>query len=321
MKLLPARLNDKPQYVFHPLRMLRRARYAGPSTQDSRALAELPWGLPLEVYAHETIGFTILTTGVFDPGVSETLFRLIDAGDSVVDVGANVGYLTSLGAVRAGPAGSVTAFEPHPEVFGLLAANVERWQRDDIATVDTRQVALSDRSGTAALNVGPQFHANMGLASIAEAGDGPAGEHVPVALERLDDVIGHGRIGMLKIDVEGHETSVLRGATKLLEDGRIRDLVFEDHEPYPDASTELVEAAGYHLFSISNDLFGVTLGAPSERGETAEWPGPSYLATRDPERALARLRPRGWWIPGIGPTAPWKLRRRRGRAVAGAISR
>jgi FkbM family methyltransferase len=310
MKILPERLNDKPQYVFHPLRALRRARYGGPSTAGRRATAQLPWGLPLEVNADEAIGFTILTTGVFDPCVSETIHRLIDPGDLVVDVGANVGYLTSLAARRAGPGGTVLAFEPHPHVFELLQANVARWGAGDVAAVDARQTALSDRDGTAELNAGPSFHANMGLARLNGTDTATAEDVlVPVTLEQLDDVIGDRSIGLLKIDVEGHEPEVLRGGRRLLESGRVRDLIFEDHDPYPDASTELVESAGYRLFSLSNDLFGVQLGAPAERGEVSEWPGPSYLATRDPERAIARLRPRGWHIEGIGPTPPWRRRR------------
>ncbi len=309
MRLLPARLNDKPHYVFHPLRMLRRARYAGPSTAGRRAVAQLPWGLPLEVYADEAIGYTILTAGVFDPCVSETMHRLIDPGDHVVDVGANVGYLTGLAASRAGASGSVLAFEPHPDVFELLAANAARWRGRDAAPVRIHQAALSDRDGVASLNAGPRFHANMGLATLDD-GTADAGDLVSVAVRQLDDVVGDVRIGLLKIDVEGHEPDVLRGAERLLFDGRVRDIIFEDHEPYPDASTKLVERAGYTLLSLSNDLLGVQTGAPAARGQTSDWPGPSYLATRDPERALARLRPRGWQIDGIGPANPWPALRR-----------
>ncbi|UTI62612.1 FkbM family methyltransferase [Paraconexibacter antarcticus] len=313
MKLLPARLNDKPHYVFHPVRALRRARYGGPSDDGRHAVASLAWGLDLEVHATEAIGYTILTTGVFDPCVSETLHRLIDPGDVVVDVGANVGYLTSLAAARAGSAGEVHAFEPHPGVYALLQANVARWGSAGVAGVTTHQVALSDHEGTAELNAGARFHENMGLASLSAA-PGAAGaddELVPVTVQRLDDVIGDRSVGLLKIDVEGHEPEVLRGAVGLLQSGRVRDLVFEDHDPYPDASTRLVEEAGYQLFALSNDLFGVTVEGPTERGEMSAWPGPSYLATRDPERALARMRPRGWQIEGIGPALPWGARRDR----------
>jgi FkbM family methyltransferase len=308
MKLLPARLNDKPHYVFHPLRAARRARYSGPTSEDVRAVADLSWGLPLEVHAREAIGYSILTTGVFDPCVSETMHRLIDPGEMVVDVGANVGYLTSLAAARLGPAGTVLAFEPHPFVFDMLNGNVERWRGKGVATVETHRAALSERTGTAELDAGDTFHANMGLAALSD-GAAPAGhETFTVDVLRLDDVIGDRTVGLLKIDVEGHEPEVLRGATELLAGGRVRDVIFEDHNPYPDASTEIVEGAGYRLFALSNDLFGVNIGTAAERGEMPEWPGPSYLATRDPERAIARLKPRGWQVKGIGPSLPFGRR-------------
>jgi FkbM family methyltransferase len=308
MKLLPARLNDKPHYVFHPLRMLRRARYGGPS--DRREIAHLPWGLPLEVGADEAIGFTILTTGVFDPCVTETMHRLIDPGELVLDVGANVGYLTSLAAARAGAGGRVMAFEPHPVVFELLSANIARWNGGQVAEVQAQQLALSDHAGTAELNAGNSFNTNMGLSSLEASAEATAEDVlVPVEVKRLDEVIdGEQRVGLMKIDVEGHEPGVLRGSQRLLESGAIRDVIFEDHHPYPDDSTRLVEDAGYKLFSLSNDLFGINLGAPAERGEVREWPGASYLATRDPERAAERLKPRGWRIEGIGPSLPWRRR-------------
>ncbi len=331
MRLLPARLNNKPQYVLHPGRAARRALHRGPAAgQDgARAVAHLPWGLSLEVYPADAIGYSILTGGVFDPCVTETLHRLIDPGDLVIDVGANIGYLTSLAAARAGARGRVLAYEPHPSVFELLAANVERWRaQPGVASVSIHQQALSDRDGTGELEVGPVFHANMGLAALRPPGDGGGerpGEHdsdgarggevVSVQMGRLQDAVEGQSVGVLKIDVEGHEPAVLRGASELLAAGRVRDVVFEDHDPYPSESTAIVEQAGYGLFSLDNDLFGLRLGAPEDRGETAGWPGPSYLATRDEQRALVRLRSRGWQISGIGPRLPrlGRLGRRRSR--------
>lgn len=312
MRLLPSRLNNKPQYVFHPTRAWRRATYRGDGEQDSRATAQLPWGLPLEVYRSDAIGYSILTGGVFDPAVSETLHRLIDPGDVVVDVGANVGYLTSLAAVRAGGGGTVVAYEPHPSVFALLQANAARWQaHGEVAGIEIRQAAMSDRSGTGQLEAGPLFHLNMGLAALRSP-DAPAApiDTVTVALERLDDEVESRTVGLLKIDVEGHEPSVLRGAQRLLDRRQIRDLVFEDHEPYPSEATKVVERAGYELVSLDNDLFGLLLETPEDRRAITGWPGPSYLATRDMRRALARLKPRGWQIEGIGLTLPRSLRRR-----------
>jgi FkbM family methyltransferase len=299
---LLARIGDKPQYAFHPSRALRRAMHRG-ADSGRREKAQLPWGLPLEVYTSDSIGFSILTGGVFDPCVTETLHRLIDPGDLVVDVGANIGYLTSLAAARAGGDGLVMAFEPHPRTFELLESNAARWRgRGGVADVELHQVALSDHAGEGTLIAGPSFDEHMGMAALA-SDESPAKESaVTVTVARLDDALSPGdRPGALKIDVEGHEPEVLRGARRLLTDGAIRDIVFEDHDPYPSEATAIVEEAGYSLLSLDNGLFGLRLGAPEDRGQTAAWPGPSYLATRDVDRARTRLAPRGWQVKGIGP--------------------
>lgn len=306
--MLPERWGDKPQYVFHPARMFRRAMHTirpAATTVDDVTVTTLPWGLPLGVNPGESIGFTILTAKVFDPCVTETLHRLIDPGDLVVDVGANVGYLSSLAVARAGEGGSVIAYEPHPRVFELLDANAARWRsHPGVAAIETRQAAVSDHAGSAELEASADlFHVNMGLASLS-GGDGAVqGAQVfEVAVQRLDEELAGRQIGLLKIDVEGHEPEVLAGAEGLLAAGTIRDVVFEDHDPYPDASTKLLEDAGYRLMALENDLFGLRLVAPSERVRLNPWPGPSYLATRDPDRALGRLSTRGWQVKGIGPS-------------------
>jgi hypothetical protein len=177
-----------------------------------------------------------------------------------------------------------------------------------VAPVEPRQLALSDRPGQGELAVGPLFERNMGLAALrGEAAPAEGEQTVKVEMATLDEVLGRKRVGLLKIDVEGHEPAVLRGAQRLLEEGRVRDLVFEDHEPYPSPATQLLEGAGYRLFALDNDLLGIVLLAPQDRQDAPAWPGPSYLATRDPERAVARMRPRWWRTPGILPAPVARL--------------
>ncbi len=309
MSLSLSRYTSKPHYVFHPARAVKRALYSmsGAVNDTTLHVAQLPWGLPLQVYRSDAVGFSILTGAVFDPCVTETLHRLIDPGDRVVDVGANVGYLTSLAAVRSGAGGKVIAYEPHPAVFGLLASNVADWiDEPGVATIEAHQVALSDHTGSGELATGPLFNRNMALARLSpDAGPTDTSDTVTVTVTRLDEAVGREPISLLKIDVEGSEAEVLRGADELLASGIVRDIVFEDHDEYPSTATELVERAGYRLISLDNDLFGLRLKEPKDRGSTAPWPGPSYLATREPERALPRLRVRGWQIPGIWPTLRW----------------
>jgi FkbM family methyltransferase len=261
-------------------------------------VAGLPWGVDLTVHESDAIGYSILVGRVFDPCVTEAIHRLIDPGDLVVDVGANVGYFTSLAVARAGHSGRVVAVEPQPSVFELLQANVESWSgMPALASVELHQVALSDRDGAGMIVSGPLFEHNMGLSHLA--GEGEAGSH-EVELRRLDELIDGAAVGLLKIDVEGHETEVLRGASALLEDRLVREIIFEDHDEYPSEATAIVERAGYRVVSLANDLGGLRLKAPRDRGAVRAWPGPSYLATIDPERSLPRLRARGWKVRGIG---------------------
>jgi FkbM family methyltransferase len=314
LRVVPARLADKPQYVFHPSRAMRRLMHRFIRTEGRTQVAQLPWGLPLEVNLSDSIGFSIAAGGVFDPCVTEALHRLIDPGDVVVDVGANVGYMTSLAAVRAGREGKVLAFEPHPRVYELLVRNAAGWRKAGAGdSVELHRAALSDRKGEGTLVAGPSFDANMGLAALASVEAAATGsESITVPLARLDGIAGTERVGLLKVDVEGHEVEVLRGASQLLASGAVRDIVFEDHESYPSQATAVVEAAGYELISLDNDLWGLRLVAPEARGTVSAWPGPSYLATLEPDRARERLGPRGWRVNGIGPRL-WPGRRARPR--------
>lgn len=300
--MIPSRLTSKPQYVLHPLRGLRRAGrlVSKPAASGEPKVTRLPWGLELKVHESDAIGYSILVGRVFDPCVTETLHRLIDPGDLIVDVGANVGYLTSLAAVRAGSAGRVIAIEPQPAVFELLRANVGSWSGEGaLAPVELHQLALSSRGGVGSIVVGPLFERNMGLGKLADGSTEGQRSH-EVELRRLDELLGRTQVGVLKVDVEGHEAEVLRGARGLLDRRLVRDIIFEDHDDYPSDATKLVEGAGYRLVSLANDLGGLRLTPPRERGSVPAWPGPSYLATIDPERSLGRLAQRGWQVPGIG---------------------
>ena len=163
-------------------------------------------------------------------------------------------------------------------------------------------MALSDQAGEGTLVAGASAEFDMAVAALDTEHAAAGGwETITVPLARLDEVPGVERLGLMKIDVEGHEADVLRGAWGLLESGAVRDIVFEDHDDYPSAATAVVEDAGYELISLDNDLWGLRLGAPEDRGEVPAWPGPSYLATREPDRARERLSRRGWQVKGIGP--------------------
>ncbi len=294
------RAATKPQYLLHPQRLVRRALRPLLSDPDQELVeVELGWGLPLRVHSREAIGYSIRTVGVFDPCVSEALHRLIAAGDVVVDVGANVGYMTSIMVQATGPTGAVTAYEPHPRVYEVLAQNVQLWQTRGPCPVTAVRLAISNRRGTGTLSEGSSFRQNMGTARLTEGDASPA--DMDIEVECLDELLGEREIGLLKVDVEGAEPAVFEGAEILLRRQRIRDIVFEDHGRYPTAASSVLERHGYTVAALDNSLFKVRLRRPTEVRAAPAWPGQSFLATLDIDRAARRFESTGWSLPGIEP--------------------
>jgi len=148
---------------------------------------------------------------------------LVGPGDLVVDVGANIGYVTMLLSRWVGESGRVYSMEPTPVTFELLAHNVSRL---NLANVALFPYALSSREGSAWMEV-PRDSAgmdNLYESHLADAGDAsPGGDRqCAVHTRRLDSLL-HGRslpVGFMKIDVEGHELQVLQGAEDVLSTDR-----------------------------------------------------------------------------------------------------
>jgi FkbM family methyltransferase len=282
----------QPEYLFRPRRIASRVfRRHLPSS----ATVRLSWGLDLEVNPRELVGQRIYYTGVFDLVLTEVIWRLVDSGDSVIDVGANIGYITSVLAVRAGPTGRVRAFEPHPDIFERLRANISQWPMQRLAMINAIASGVSDKSGAGLLAIPSTFRENHGLASLATTSLPDVSHEVPVSLTRLDDAIAPGeRIRLLKVDVEGHELAVLQGASRLLSDGTVTTVLFEEHSRYPTSVTEYLHSKGYTVYALGRDLWGPRIWHARE-GEVP--PFANYMATTmSPTEVEHRMRPRGWHV-------------------------
>ncbi len=280
----------KPEYIYQPRQVLRRIRLTSRRIAEDECVVDLPWGLSLVVNPHELIGNCVARLGVYDLTVSEALWRLLDPGDTAVDIGSNIGYTASILARRSGPNGRVYCFEPHPDIFRRLERNISQWRLPVIA----RNVAVSSEEGTAELRVPRYFPGNQGTASLAMAPSGAA-QGITVQCATLDAMADiKGPISVLKVDVEGHEPAVFRGAMQRLARGEIRDIVFEDHGVYPTPAMKLLTAQGYRLYLLRHRFRGPFLATPEgakDRGDP-----PNYLATRDPQRAERRFAQSGWQL-------------------------
>ncbi|AXG07707.1 FkbM family methyltransferase [Haloplanus rubicundus] len=148
----------------------------------------------------------------------ERVLSVVDDDDVFYDIGANVGIYSCLVGTQLS-SGTVVAFEPTPDAFGILQSNVER---NDI---DARlfDVALTNENGTAHMSVrGQTGH---------ELSDGD-GETVDVETRRADDLVTeHGLPSpdVIKIDIEGAEYLALDGFRETLADVPCHHLFCEIH--------------------------------------------------------------------------------------------
>jgi FkbM family methyltransferase len=166
-------------------------------------------------------------TGRYAPQEAALVRRSLREGDTFVDVGAHVGFL-SLSAVHAvGPGGRVVAVEPHPDLVAELRRNVVLNGLDGIITVV--HSAATARPGTVTLH-GYADPGNRGVSTLDRcAGGGPAVEVPGAPLDSLLDAAGVGEVGLVKIDVEGAEAGVLGGMTAGIRDRRYRRVLMELH--------------------------------------------------------------------------------------------
>jgi FkbM family methyltransferase len=288
----------KPEYLLQPRRLARRILGRTRAADDrGMFVVPLPWGLSMAFRQLDDLAQSIDRLGVYDLVVTETIWRLVHPGDTVLDVGANVGFMTIAMAARLGERGRVFAFEPHPGLFGELSRNVEAARRQfPGVVVRLFHEAVSDTEGTASLHVPPGFDKNRGLSHLGAGVDASVGgEAIDVPTRRLDDRAEElgASIALMKIDVEGHEPAAFRGARSLFERGIIDHVILEEHRDPPTEATSLLTDVGYTLFSLERSFLGPRLGDAVRRHKSS-WEAPSLLATRRPESAQAAFRVPGW---------------------------
>lgn len=145
---------------------------------------------------------------------------------TLVDVGAHTGEYATCARAAFGPAATLHCFEPRPDSFAVLERRVGGQPR-----TSCHRLALGDEAGTASLF---SDSASSVFTSLYAEAFGAPGHEVSrvddVELRTLDDLAGDlalERIDLLKVDVEGHELAVLKGARRLLAAGAIDAVQFE----------------------------------------------------------------------------------------------
>src|SRR5579863_10315948 len=139
--------------------------------------------------------------GTMEPGPTRLFKEMVKPGMVVVDIGANIGIYTLETARLMAPTGRVYSFEPAPRVFGILKDNIQVNGFRELGIIHARQVAVSDRAGTAQFYIHSR---NSGHSSLFP--DEGADEKLMVQTITLDQALESiGQVDVVKIDAEGSE--------------------------------------------------------------------------------------------------------------------
>ena len=180
-----------------------------------------PWtlsvygGMKLRCYQDSIIALHVVQRGEFhDWDTAKFITEFLRAGETFVDVGANIGLYTLPAAKLA----RVVAVEPSAKNRGRLEENL---RLNGLTSVKIEACALGEQEGEMA------FCDDDALAHVELTGNGPK-----VPTRCLDAILPEGEISLLKVDVEGFELAVFRGAKNAMRDGRLPVILFEMNHSY-----------------------------------------------------------------------------------------
>jgi len=150
--------------------------------------------------------------GVYEPFEVKIVKEIIKNGDTVLDIGANIGYYTLIFGRLVGPSGKVIAFEPDPDNFAILKMNVKMNGYKNIILINK---AVTDRTGKINLYISEKNKADHVIYNTHEGR-----RSIEIEAIRLDNFFKNDniKINLIKMDIQGAEGGVIRGISSLLHD-------------------------------------------------------------------------------------------------------
>jgi len=189
----------------------------------------------------------IMAAGQYEPKSVALLKRIIAPGMKCIDAGAHIGFYTCLLAHLVGECGKVYSFEPMPSNFELLVKNINENQIQQ--RVYAYQLACSDNSGIMTASKVSNMYV---IGQVSDA------EQVNLEAVRMDDIVKEA-IDIVKLDVEGHEPSAIRGMVSIL--SKDKPIILSEINEYwlrtcsNSSATEyidLLKSFAYDVFDVKN---------------------------------------------------------------------
>ena len=242
------------------LRLVDTLWHAAAGSAGPRRMAELIYGnyrIPCDLEETLQRQFYLFGTYFLEQTLLECWQKLAREARIVFDVGANAG-IYSLAALSSNPGAIVYAFEPTPEIAARLRSAVEL---NGLEQLNVEEAAVMAEPGYAALiRCRGADGANDGMNFVQKESE--RGERVRTeSLDTFCRARAIDKIDLMKIDVQGQEASVLRGATDLLKEGRIGAILLElnwwaEADPRCPAtqSVRLLESSGFSFATPGAEL-------------------------------------------------------------------
>ena len=174
----------------------------------------------------------IIDRASFEPLV-DAVFEGLERNMAVIDVGAAVGYYTIKAGKKVGVGGSVIAIEPHPDVYSLLVKNVEMHCLRNVITINK---ALGVEKGMVMIY---ESSSRGGTSTHFQRG-----RSIVVEMNTLDYLVNKARLTMvdlIKIDVQGDEVEVLRGASFTVRKYKPKVIVEVHPKPLPSLVSKVLK--------------------------------------------------------------------------------
>jgi FkbM family methyltransferase len=223
----------------------------------------------------------LMWAGAYERDLVELFKRSVRPGMTVLDVGANIGYFSTIAAGMVGSHGRVHSFEPVPSCFARLERNLSQF-----GWAWAHRSAVGDKSGVATVHF---KESESGWGSLFSDGSPDSATEVPVVtLDEWVDQQGIERLDFIKIDVEGGEFRALKGTDHILRKFRpmitaeLNELCLQRDHHTPLDVLELLEAADYESFSFNDGVLAIPREAREQlhhlRGFTKRPFGKALLA-------------------------------------------
>lgn len=189
----------------------------------------------------DTNGFKMYHLGSLDqenPDYLKVMQDNIKEGNTVLDIGANIGYYTLLMSKMVGRSGKVYSFEPEPKNFEILQKNI---QLNNIENVVLSNLAMSDKSGKAFM----ELSNDSGQHRLSESG-------IEIQTTTIDEYFKDVKIDFIKMDAEGSEGRIFKGMKQRLPPPLITEFYYKLLDNPIQFFSDL--ANSYNLYDIRDGL-------------------------------------------------------------------